>query len=146
VREGILDVPPLESGGHLVLKLMFDVVMDVDDSNFRALTEGIQRIRIKEIPGKNVDTLVLYLKGSLLLLKNCTELPINIIGLINDIMCSVEYTEFKEYMKAIYFNHKCRIKVVDPLEYLKLAESEYRTLYRKIKWMAVKHSPAAVWR
>ena len=58
-------------------------------------------------------------------------------------MCSAECTEFKKYIKAIYFDHKKTIKVVDPLNYLKLAESEYRTLYRKIKWTAVKYSPAA---
>ena len=46
-------------------------------------------------------------------------------------------------MKAIYFNHKRKIKVVEPLEYLKLADSEYRTLNRKRKWTAAKHSPAA---
>ena len=144
VREGLVGVPPLESGGPLVLKLMFDVVMDVDDAALRALTEGIQKIRMKDIPGENIDTLVSYLKGSLLLLKNCGELPTDIIGLLNDIMCSAECNDFKEYMKAIYFDHKRRIKVVDPLEYLKLAESEYRTLYRKGKWTAVKHTPATV--
>ena len=43
---------------------------------------------MKDIPGENVDTLVLYIKGSLLLLKNCTEIPTDIINLLNDIICS----------------------------------------------------------
>lgn len=114
VREGLVGVPPLESGGPLILKLMFDVVMDVDDAALRVVTEGIQKIRTKDLPGENVDTLVSYLKGSLLVLKNCAELPTDIIGLLNDIMCSAEFNDFKEYMKSIYFDHTRRMKVVDP--------------------------------
>ena len=41
VRGGIFGVPPIESGGSLVLKLMFDGVMDDNNSALRALTEGI---------------------------------------------------------------------------------------------------------
>ena len=74
---------------------MFDVVVDVDDAALRALTEGIQKIRTKDIPGENIGTLVSYLIGSLLLLKNCAELPTDIIGLLNDIMCSAECNDFK---------------------------------------------------
>ena len=45
---------------------------------------------MKEIPGENVDTLISYLKESILLLKNCVELPTYIIELLNDIMYSVD--------------------------------------------------------
>ena len=61
-RKVSLESPPLETGGPLVLKLMFDVVMDVDDAALRALTEGIQKISMKDIPGENIDTLFSYLK------------------------------------------------------------------------------------
>ena len=90
VREGLVRVSPLEIGEPLVLKIIFDMMMGVDDSFLRALTEVIKRIRMKYIPDKNVDTLVSYLKGSLLLLKNCAELPTDIIRLLNNIMCSAE--------------------------------------------------------
>ena len=38
VREGLVGVPPLKSGEPLILKLMFDVAMNVDDSALRVLT------------------------------------------------------------------------------------------------------------
>ena len=58
-------------------------------------------------------------------------------------MCSADCADFKKYMKEIYFDHKLKIKVVDPLEYLCLAELKYRTLYRKNKWAAVKKNPSS---
>ena len=80
---------------------MFDVVMDVADSALCPLTKGIHKNRLNNIPKENIDTVVSYLKGSLLLLKNCSKLPTDIIGLINDIMYSADCANFKEYMKAI---------------------------------------------
>ena len=38
IREGLVGVSPLEVGGPLVLKLMLDIVLDVDDSDLRSLT------------------------------------------------------------------------------------------------------------
>ena len=51
---------------------------------------------MKDIPGENIDTVVSYLKMSLLILKNCSELPTDIIGLLNDIMYSADCTDFRE--------------------------------------------------
>jgi len=126
-------IPPLESGGPLVLKLMFDVNINVDDLALRTLTKGIQRVRMNYIPGENVDTLVSYLKGSLLLLKNCSKLPTDIVGMLNDIMVSADCVDFVKYTKSIYFNHKRKIKEVGALEYLWLLELEYHSLYCKKK-------------
>ena len=52
----------LESGGSLILKKILDIVMDVDDSVLQSLMESIQNLRMKDVPGKNVGTLVSYLK------------------------------------------------------------------------------------
>ena len=64
----------MESGGPLVLKLMLDTIMDVDDIDLRALTQILQILRLKDVPGENVRTTVSYLKGVLLLLKKCSNL------------------------------------------------------------------------
>ena len=114
-----------------MLKLTFYVVMGIDNSALHSLAEGIQKIRLKDISGENINTIVSYLKGSLLLLKNCSELSTDTIGLLNDFICSVDCANFIEYTKTIYFDHKRKIKVVDPLEYLRLAELEYWTLSQK---------------
>ena len=41
VREGLVGVSELESEGPLVLKKMLDIVMNVDDSALRSLTEAL---------------------------------------------------------------------------------------------------------
>ena len=41
VREQLVGVSALESGGPLVLKLALDLVMDIDDSALRALTQNL---------------------------------------------------------------------------------------------------------
>ena len=38
IREGLVDVCPLELGGPLVFKLMIDIVLDVEDSALRSMT------------------------------------------------------------------------------------------------------------
>ena len=134
VREGLVGVNELENGGPLVLKKMLDIVMNVDDAALRSLTEGLQSLRMKDVPGENVGTVVSYLKGALLLLQNCSAIPTDAMGLLNDVMSSADCSEFTNYMQSIYFASKRTGTVGDYMEYLDVAEAEYRTLYRKGKW------------
>ena len=50
------------------MKKMLDIVMDIDDLALQSLTEGLQNLRMKDVPGENVEMAVSYLKGALLLL------------------------------------------------------------------------------
>ena len=70
VREGLVGVSVMESGVPLVLKKTLELIMDVDDVALRSLTEALQRLQMKDVAGENMGTVVSYLKGSLLLLKN----------------------------------------------------------------------------
>ena len=60
----------MDMGGPLVLKLMLNIIMDVNDSILRALMQRLQTLRLKEIPRENIYIAVSYLKGALLLLQN----------------------------------------------------------------------------
>ena len=115
----------MEIGGPLVLKLMLDIIIDIDDSALRALTQSLQTLRLKDIPGENVCTAVSYLKGALLLLQNCSGLPTNTMVLLNEIMGSAAYDEFSGFMNLLYFDHKRKTRVIAHQEYLCLAEAEY---------------------
>ena len=143
ILEGLVGVDPIELGGPLVLKLMLDIIMDVDDSALRALTQSLQTLRLKDVPGENVCTAVSYLKGALLLLQNCSGLPTDTMGLLNDTMGSADCAEFSGFMNSVYFDHKRKTRVIPHQEYLRLAEAEYRTLYRAGKWTASKNDPAS---
>ena len=57
-RECLVGVSELESGGPLVLKKMLDIIMDVDDLALCSLTEALQSLRMKDLPGENVGTVV----------------------------------------------------------------------------------------
>ena len=46
IREGLVGVSELESGGPLVLKLMLDVVMDVEDSSLCSPVQSLQSLRM----------------------------------------------------------------------------------------------------
>ena len=59
---------------------ILDIVMNVDDTALRLLTEGLQNLRMRDVPGENVGTVVSYLKGPLALLQNCTAIPTDAIG------------------------------------------------------------------
>lgn len=138
LREGLVSVLATEKGGPLIFKHMLDLMMDLDTAALMSLTQSLQTLRMKDIPGEDVSTAARYLKGALLLLQNCcTVLPTDTLGLLNDIMCSEENDEFTGCMKLIYYNHKRKpAKNVNFMKYLRAAESEseYRTLYRCGKW------------
>ena len=123
-------ISALEGGRPIFLELMLDIVMNVDDSSLRSLKQGLQTLCLQDTPGKNSGTVVLYLKGALMLLQKCSNLPTDTVGLINDIVCSTDCDEFSSYMKLVYFNHKCRTKVIILMEYIWIAGLDYRTLYR----------------
>jgi len=52
VREQLIGVSAPESGGPLVLKLMLDIVMDVDDSDLRSLTQNLPTLRMRDVQRK----------------------------------------------------------------------------------------------
>ena len=108
-------------------------MINVNDAALRSLMEG-QNLRMKDVPGENVGTVVSYLKGALLLLQNCAAIPTDAMGLLNDVMSSADCKDFTDYMKSIYFASKRTNTVGDYMVYLDAAEGEYRTLYRKGKW------------
>ena len=83
--------------------MMLDIVMNVDDAVLQSLVQSIQFLRMKEIAGENVGTVVSYLKGAVMLLQNCTVLPTYLIGLPNNIRCSADNDDFCTYMKDMHF-------------------------------------------
>ena len=131
VREGLVGISDLEAGGPLVLKKTLDIVMYVDDSTLRSLTEALQTLRMKDVAGENMSTIVSYLKGALLLLQNCGAIPTDIMGLLNDVMVSADCKEFTSYMKSIYFASKRNSSGQGYMPYLDAAEAEYCTFYSR---------------
>ena len=90
IFEGIVGILLLELGGPLILKLMLEIIMDVDDSALRTLTTSLQTLWLKDVSGESVCTVVSYLKEALMLLKNCSELTTDAMELLNDIMISAD--------------------------------------------------------
>ena len=76
----------LDVGDPRVLKNMFGIIMDVDDSAIRALIQNLQVLRMKEAPEENVGTVVSFLKGVLVLIQNCATLLTGTIALMNNTM------------------------------------------------------------
>ena len=128
LREVLTGVPAMDHGDPLVFKMTLEVTMAVKESSLRSMTEQIKNVRMKDISGEHVGTIVIYLKGVILLLDNCNSLPTDVLGLLNDFMISADSQVFLEYMQSIYFSHKQKIKVITPREYVEFAEKEYITL------------------
>lgn len=106
--------------------------MDMDESALRSLTEALQNLRMKDVLGENVGTVVSYMKGALLLLQNCSAILTDGIVLLNDVMVSADCDVFTAYMKSIYFASKRDSTTVGGyMEYLDTAQAEYLTPYRK---------------
>jgi len=121
---------------------MLDIVMDVDYSTLCVLTKNLQTLQMKDTPGENVGTVVSYLKVALLLLENFEKLPTDTMELLRNTFYLAECNELTWFMTSMYFEHKRKTNVIDYMEYLKLAEAKYRTLYRKQEWTAAKAYPS----
>ena len=74
---------------------------------------------------------------------NFSNLPTDTMDLLNDIMGSADCDDFSGFMISVYFNHKRKTQVITYQEYIRLAEAEYRTLYRSDKWTASRNDPKA---
>jgi len=133
----------MEMGGPLLLRRMLDIIIGVNNSALRALTQSLKTLRLKDVPGENVCTVVIYLKGALLILQNCSGLLTDTIGLLNNTMGSKDCDEFSVLMNSVYFDHKRKTRVISHQEYLRLAEAEYRTLYRVGKWTSSRNDPTS---
>lgn len=123
---------------------MLDIILDVDNSTLCALTQILQIIWLKDVPGENVCTAVSYLKGVLMLLYIFSGLPIDMMRLLNDILVSADCSEFSGFMSSVYYDHKRKTRVINHHEYLRLVEVEYRTLDRNQKWTASKNDSTSV--
>jgi len=143
ILEGIVGILLMESGGPLILKLMIEIIMDVNNSALHTLTTSFQNFRLKDEPGENVYKAVSYLKGALMLLQNCSEHPTDTMGLLNDIMISVDCNKLSGFMNSVYYDHKRKTWLINHSEYLRLAKAEHYTLYRKERWTTSVSDPAS---
>ena len=86
-------------------------------------------LQLKDIPMENIGTATTYLKGILILIQNCSQIPSDTTGLLSNIMHLTNYDEIFGLINLVYYNNKLGSNKIDYLEYLRLAESEYRFLY-----------------
>ena len=79
---------------------MLDIVMDVDNSTLQALTKSLQNLRMKDVVGENLGTIVIYLKGALMLLSNCGKSLTDTMGLLKDNIFSAECNKLTTFVVA----------------------------------------------
>jgi len=107
------------------------------------LTQSLQILCLKDVPGKNVCTAVSYLEGTVLLSQNCLGPPTDTMGFLDDTMGSDDCDEFSGFMNNVYFNHKRKLRIISHQEYFCLDKAEYRTLYQGRKWTASNSDPTS---
>ena len=56
---------------------------------------------MKDVLGENVETIVSYLKGSLIMLANYNKLPTDTMDLLKDIFCSADCDKFMAFMPSV---------------------------------------------
>ena len=89
----------------MTLKLILDIIIDLNDSAFRALIKNLQNLWMKDVTGENLETVVSYLKGALMLLSSCGKVPTDMLGILPDIFCLAECDKFTSFMSIVYFEH-----------------------------------------
>eukprot|EP00957_Ditylum_brightwellii_P061291 4652033-Ditylum_brightwellii.AAC.1 len=79
-------------------------------------------MQLKDFPGENVSTAASYLRGVIVLLKNCKEIPTDLMGLLNEIFASASTEDYSAYVNMLYINHCTSVKIITPLEFIEDAE------------------------
>ena len=69
-----------------MFKMMLELVMDIEGSTLRSLTQSLQFFRLTDIPSKNIGTVVSYIKGALMLLQKYDAVPTYTMVLLNKTM------------------------------------------------------------
>ena len=103
---------------------MLKLMIGVANATIFSLVQRFQKPQMKETLEENFGTIASYSQGTLLLLKNCVELPTDTVGLLTDTMNSRTNEELCGYRKSIYYNHKRIYNMIDFLSYLNIAELE----------------------
>ena len=65
---------------------MLDIVLDVDDNTLYLLTHSLQNLRVKDVQGKNMFSVLSYLKEIMVLLHKCTKFLTDLMCLLNNII------------------------------------------------------------
>ena len=134
----------VECDGPLAFHHMIQLILSVEDQAISSLVRKIQEMRLKDFPGENVSTAASYLRGVILLLENCKEIPTDLMGLLNEIFTSASTADFSAYVNMLYTSHHTSVKIMTLLQFIEDAEKEYRLYYRCEKWTAAKHDPGSV--
>ena len=88
-----------------MLKLMLELVMDVDNIVLRSLPQCIQILQLNNIPGENTETATSYLKGTFILLQTCNEILTDTMKVLNTSMCSTKCDKFSGIARSVYYKH-----------------------------------------
>ena len=65
------------------------------------------------------------------MLQNCSGLPMDTMGLLNNIMVSADCEECGGFMNSVSYDRMRKTRVITHSEYMKLADTEHSTYYRK---------------
>lgn len=146
VQERLRDIPVDERGGPLVLKLALDFIIDVGEEGLHSLNESIRTLKLTDFPGENVSKAASFLRGTLMVLKNCDAAPPNhtLFTLLFSFFKTASTKDFSDYISTLQTNQREGLSKMTLEDLLTKADRYYDSLYRLNKWVAAKKDPESV--
>jgi hypothetical protein len=146
VQERLRDIPVDERGGPLVLKLALDFIIDVGEEGLHSLNESIRTLKLTDFPGENVSKAASFLRGTLMVLKNCDAAPPmhTLFTLLFSLFKTASTKDFSDYISTLQTNQREGLSKMTLEDILTKADRYYDSLYRLNKWVAAKKDPESV--
>ena len=123
-------------GGPSYLKLLLYHSMSTTQKSLRALLDKLGKIRITDFPGENVTKAVSFLRGAILILRDNSSTPTDIINLTLRVFKVSSCEPFRTYVGSIDNFVELKVKQYELDDLLSMLDAKYIELLGRGEWTA----------
>jgi hypothetical protein len=132
--ESTRDWPKAEVGGPTYLKLLLNLVLSTSQKSLRTLTDKLGCLRINDFPGENVTQAVSFLRGAILILRDNSSTPADLLTLVLRIFKPCSCEPFRTYVSSIDTLVELNMKQYALDDLLTMLDCKYIDLLGRGEW------------
>jgi hypothetical protein len=123
-----------EVGGPTYLKLLLNLVLSTSQKSLRTLTDKLGRLQITDFPGENVTQAVSFLRSAILILRDNSSTPADLLNLVLRIFKKSTCDPFRTYVSSIDTLVELNLKEYEMDDILTMLDGKYIDLLGRGEW------------
>jgi hypothetical protein len=138
--ESTRDWPRADVGGPVYLKLLLSLVLSTSEKSLRTLMDKLGKLRITDFPGENVTQAVSFLRGAILILRDNSSTPADLLTLVLRIFKASTCEPFCTYVSSIDTLVELDMKQYNLDSLLTMLDGKYIDLLGRGEWTSTSPS------